>query len=182
MKITATTAMGKKIVAVLESVDKNSKGTRRRNFRHVLELPDSPVLTGLQDLKHFRVFTNFSLAISGRGYAKRNCLTEVVGNPGYGALILQSGNVRATTREIHCPGFLSVKKPITPSETAMIKPAEDKQGRRVYNGFDFCDIDGWLEVGESFEGTGHFGTHIKGEVSFRVEFVDFVFFAVKQFN
>ena len=182
MKIVATTAMGKKIVKVLESKNKNSKGTRRQNFRHVLELPDSPVLTGLQDLKHFRVFTNFSLAISGRGYAKRNCLTEVVGNPGYGALILQSGNVRATIRESQCPGFLSVKKPITPVETGKIKPAEDKQVRRVYNGFDFCDIEDWLEVGESFEGTGHFGTHIKGEVSFRVEFVDFVFFAVKQFN
>jgi hypothetical protein len=196
MKITATTAMGEKIVAVLEDygidIERASKpassifvsgGNKgKKNFRYVLELPDSPVLMGLQDLKHFRVFTNVSLTPSGSRHSRGNYLAEVVENPGHRALVLQGGNVRRIVKEIHCPGFLSVKKPITPSETGEIKPAEDKQGRRVYNGFDFCDIDGWLEVGESFEGTGHFGTHIKGEIVFRVEFVDFVFFAVKQFN
>lgn len=205
MKIIATTAMGKKIVAVLEDhgIDigraskpassifvsggnKDSKGGYLRNpdMKNVLDLPDSPVIAGLQDLKHFRVFTNVSVTPSSyKGYTTGNSLVEVTQVSGNRLMVVATdGMGYRFVYAQQCPGFLSVKKPISPSETGEIKPAEDKQGRRVYNGFDFCDIEDWLEVGESFEGTGHFGTHIKGEVSFRMEFVDFIFFTVKQFN
>lgn len=93
MKIIATTAMGKKIVAVYKDgmVDafqvsraalsfgggnKNSKETMHRSDEHVLEIPDSLVHQGIETATRAFCNINCTRNHSDTGYFSGNCLSE----------------------------------------------------------------------------------------------------------